>query len=168
VTNDPVFRFVPMKTIIFFAILCMTSSGFAQCDSITEINSQIIQLVGEKIGTKVGRGECWDLANYVLNEAGADWDGMYKFGRVLKKGECIMPGDIIQFEKLKTEFVNNDVKSSEMFPHHTAIVYQVRSADEIMLVHQNTGYTGKRVGTSMFRFSTITTGRYIIYRPEYL
>jgi hypothetical protein len=154
-----------MKNILLISLLFFSLSVSAQCDSVSEINVQIIELVGKKIGKKVGRGECWDLAKYVLDETYAAWDGMYKFGRILKKGECIMPGDIIQFEKLKTETLNNGVKSTEMFPHHTAIVYDVRSEDEIVLVHQNTGYTGKKVGTSMFRFSTITTGRYMIYRP---
>lgn len=154
-----------MKKIFYIIFLFLTISASAQCDSISEMNAQIIELVGKKIGTKVGRGQCWDLAKYVLSETGANWDYAYKFGRVLKKGECIMPGDIIQFEKLETETENNGVKSKELFPHHTAIIYDVRSADELVLVHQNTSYTGKSVGTSMFRFSTITTGRYIIYRP---
>jgi hypothetical protein len=154
-----------MKNLLLAPLLFCSLNVSAQCDSISEINAQIIELVGEKIGKKVDRGECWDLAKYVLDETAADWDGMYKFGRILKKGECIMPGDIIQFEKLKTEILNNGVKSTEMFPHHTAVVYEVRSGDEIVLAHQNTGYTGKKVGTSMFRFSSIKTGRYVIYRP---
>jgi len=157
-----------MKKILSSSLLFFTLSVSAQCDSISEINFQIVELAKKKLGKKVGRGECWDLAKSVLDETGANWDGKYEFGRTLKKGECIMPGDIIQFEKLKTETLNNGVKSTEMFPHHTAIVYEVKSADEIVLVHQNTGYTGKKVGTSVFRFSAITTGRYIIYRPTSL
>jgi hypothetical protein len=150
---------------LLICLMFFSLSVSSQCDSISEINVQIIELVGKKIGRKVDRGECWDLAKYVLDETYAAWDGMYKFGRILEKGECIMPGDIMQFEKLKTETLNNGVKSTEMFPHHTAIVYEVRNADEIVLIHQNTGYTGKKVGTSVFRFSTIKTGKYMIYRP---
>ncbi len=154
-----------MKNIFLTCLLFVSSSVMAQCDSISAMNSQIIDLAGKKLGKKVDRGECWDLAKYVLDETGAKWDGMYKFGRPLKKGECIMPGDIIQFEKLKTVSENNGVKSTEMFPHHTAIVFDVKNADELVLIHQNTGHTGKKVGKSTFKFSTITTGKYTIYRP---
>jgi hypothetical protein len=154
-----------MKKLIFLFSLFISSYTLAQCDSVSALNAQIVDLAGKKLGKKVDRGECWDLAKYVLDETGANWDGLYKFGRPLKKGECIMPGDIIQFEKLKTVAQSNGVKTSEMFPHHTAIIYEVKSADEIVLIHQNTGYTGKKVGTSTFKFSTIATGKYIIYRP---
>jgi len=154
-----------MKNIFLTCLLFVSSSVMAQCDSISAMNSQIIDLAGKKLGKKVDRGECWDLAKYVLDETGAKWDGMYKFGRPLKKGECIMPGDIIQFEKLKTVSENNGLKSTEMFPHHTAIVFDVKNADELVLIHQNTGHTGKKVGKSTFKFSTITTGKYTIYRP---
>ncbi len=154
-----------MKNIFLTCFIFISSSVIAQCDSISAINSQIIELAGKKLGKKVDRGECWDLAKYVLDETGATWDGMYTFGRALKKGECIMPGDIIQFEKLKTVSLTNGVKSTELFPHHTAIIFEVKNPDEIVLIHQNTGYTGKKVGKSTFKFSTITTGKYTIYRP---
>ena len=154
-----------MKKLTLFITLILTTNISAQCDSVAALNTQIVNLAGNKLGKKVDRGECWDLAKYVLDETDAKWDGMLKFGRALKKGECIMPGDIIQFEKLKTISVVNGVKTTETFPQHTAIIYEVKSSDEVILIHQNTGYTGKKVGTSRFRFSTITTGKYTIYRP---
>lgn len=154
-----------MKKLIFLFSLIISTCALAQCDSVSPLNAQIVDLAGKKLGKKVDRGECWDLAKYVLDETGAKWDGMLKFGRPLKKGECIMPGDIIQFEKLKTVGQVNGVKTTETFPQHTAIVYEVKSADEIVLIHQNTGYTGKKVGKSTFKFSTITSGKYVIYRP---
>jgi len=154
-----------MKSVFLTCLLFVSSSVMAQCDSISAMNSQIIDLAGKKLGKKVDRGECWDLAKYVLDETNAKWDGMYKFGRALKKGECIMPGDIIQFEKLKTVSLTNGVKSTELFPHHTAVIFDVKDADELVLIHQNTGHTGKKVGKSTFKFSTITTGKYTIYRP---
>lgn len=155
-----------MKKLIFLISILMTSCALAQCDSVLALNAQIVDLAGKKLGKKVDRGECWDLAKYVLDETGANWDGLFKFGGQLKKGECIMPGDIIQFEKLKTVAQVNGVKTTETFPQHTAIVYEVKSADEIVLIHQNTGYTGKKVGKSTFKFSTITSGKYVIYRPK--
>jgi len=154
-----------MKNVLALSLLLFSLSAAAQCDSVSEINVQIVELAKKKLGKKVDRGECWDLAKYVLDETGANWDGFLKFGMALKKGECVMPGDIIQFDKLKTVMVVNGLKTSESFPQHTAIVYEVKNADELVLIHQNTGYTGKKVGTSTFKFSTITTGKYTIYRP---
>jgi hypothetical protein len=49
---------------------------------------------------------------------------------------------------------------------HTAIIYKVISSDEIQLIHQNTAFSGKKVGISTIKFSTITTGKYDIYRPQ--
>ena len=57
-------------------------------------------------------------------------------------------------------------KFTELMTHHTALVYEVINSDEVVLIHQNTGYTGRKVGTSKLRFSTIVKGSYKIYRPE--
>jgi hypothetical protein len=54
------------------------------CDSIPSINKQIIVFVKNNIGKKVGRGECWDLANEGLNFVSAKWDGEYNFGKEIK------------------------------------------------------------------------------------
>ena len=48
---------------------------------------------------------------------------------------------------------------------HTAIINKVISSDEIELIHQNTAFSGKKVGISSIKFSTITNGKYDIYRP---
>jgi len=149
--------------ILTFAFLFQTS---AQCDSVAQLNKEIVSWVSTQVNKKVGTGQCWDLAQQALNKSGAKWDGMYDFGSPLAKSECVMPGDIIQFEKVKAKRMVNGSEFREEFPHHTAIVFSVNSSDEIKLIHQNTGYNGKKVAVSDFYFSSIKSGKYTIYRPE--
>lgn len=155
-----------MKLIFFIFILFFGFTALAQCDSIPLLNKEILSYANSKLNKKVGRGECWDLAKYALDEVGASWDGEYKYGRKLDKDECIYPGDIIQFEKIKVKYKEGNQTFTEEMPHHTAIVFSVNSKDEVILIHQNTAYTGKKVGKSKLRFSTITSGKYYIYRPQ--
>jgi hypothetical protein len=82
----------------------------------------------------------------------------------LDKDECIYPGDIIQFENVKTEISNNGWTSYQSFPHHTAIIYEVTSQTDLILAHQNVD--GKRkVVTSQFISSSVIEGDLKIYRP---
>jgi hypothetical protein len=155
-----------MRTVSLFLYLILSQFTFAQCDSVAPLNQGVLKYATSKMNKKVGRGECWDLAKYALDEVGAKWDGGYVYGRKLKENECIMPGDIIQFEKVKVKYKVGKQTFTEAMPHHTAIIYKTINDDEVTLIHQNTGYTGKKVGTSSLRFSTIISGKYFIYRPE--
>lgn len=155
-----------MKLLILILSVLISCHVSAQCDCISPLNKEILEWVSTQINKKVGTGQCWDLAQQALNKSGAKWDGMYDFGRPLAKGECVMPGDIIQFEKVKAKRMINGSEFREEFPHHTAVVFSVNSSDEIKLIHQNTGYNGKKVAVSDFYFSSIKSGKYTIFRPE--
>lgn len=155
-----------MKIIFILFFIFSSISVIGQCDSTPKLNMQIVNLVGLKMNKKVGTGECWDLAKYVLDEVDAKWDGGLVYGRKLTSSECIYPGDIIQFEKIKIKYKKGKEIYTEAMPHHTAIIYKVVDKDEVTLIHQNTGYTGRKVGTSSLKFSTILSGKYYIYRPE--
>jgi hypothetical protein len=80
--------------------------------------------------------------------------------------ECLMPGDIIQFKGVKIKYKEGKTTYSVTMDQHTAIVNKVISSDEVELIHQNTAYTGKKVGISSLKFSTIYKGKYMIYRPQ--
>jgi hypothetical protein len=149
-----------------FIFLFVASTAFAQCDEVDSLNQKIISLANEKIGKKVDRGECWDLAAYVLNETGCEWDGLYEFGTLLSKDACLMPGDIIQFKGVVVKYQKGRTKYTEAMTHHTAIIQEVKSKDEVVLIHQNTAYAGRKVTTSPLVFSTITKGSLKIYRPR--
>jgi hypothetical protein len=155
-----------MKYSIILLCFFISTFAFNQCDSIPPLNKKILTFVKSKMKKKVGTGECWDLAKFALDEAGAKWDGELIYGRKLSPDECIYPGDIIQFEKIKIKYKKGSETFTESMPHHTAVIYETNSQDEVTLAHQNTGYSGKKVGTSSLRFSTIISGNYYIYRPE--
>jgi hypothetical protein len=159
-------RYSNMRPVIFTFFLLVSGILKAQCDSVPTLNKAVLAFTLSKMNKKVGRGECWDLAKYALEEVGADWDGAYGFGRKLEKGECVSPGDIIQFERIRIKYKKGSQTHTEAMPHHTAIIFEVISSDEVKLAHQNTGYTGRKVGVSGLKFSTIQSGKYAIYRPQ--
>lgn len=146
-----------------FIVLGFTS--YSQ-DSIPGLNKKVIDYVKTTIGKKVDRGECWDLANKALTLIGADWDLQYKYGKLLNpKKDDIYPGDIIQFEGVKVKYKKGNATYTESMEHHTAIVFRVIEKGVYELAHQNTGFSGRKVGLSTLDFSTIVKGKMSIYRP---
>ncbi len=131
-----------------------------------ELNKKIVMYVHLQLGKKVGRGECWDLASQALNNAGASWDGAYGFGRVLNvKKDSIYPGDIIQFNKVKTSRKENDQLIKGSYPIHTAVVYQVVGNGVLKMAEQNTSEFGRKVGVSVFDTKSVVSGKVTFYRP---
>jgi hypothetical protein len=118
------------------------------------------------IGKKVDHGECWDLANEALKRNEAIWDHRYKYGReVNPANECIYPGDFIQFEGVVLKYRKGSREYEETMSHHTAIVYEVKDKGVYVLIHQNNGITGKKVGLSDLDLKTVVKGKMKFYRP---
>ena len=169
-----------MKSILFvFSILVVSLSSFTTSkslevnhfiqtkDSIPAMNQQIIEFVKTKIKKKVGTGECWDLAFEALQLVNAKWDVKYKYGKEIDyKKEPIYPGDIIQFENVVLNYEKDGKKITEKMPHHTAIIFEVTNNTNFTIAHQNNGYSGKKVGVSPLDLTTLTKGRFKIYRAE--
>lgn len=136
------------------------------CDSVPRLNKQIVAYLETKINHKVGEGECWDLAAEALNTVGAKWDHEYRFGHEIdNKKECIFPGDIIQFTKVKISYKLNNTYYLEHLPEHTAIVYEVSDQDNFSVAEQNTSRLGQKVGITPFNFKNVKSGKIKIYRP---
>ena len=158
-----------MKSLFFLLSISFLPTLFSltsDCNETFPLNQQIIEFVNSKMNQKVGKGECWDLANEALTLVQAKWDGNLIYGRKLDyKKECIYPGDIIQFEKVKVKYTENKINYQEAMPHHTAIIYRVKGTGNYVLAHQNTAYTGRKVGTSDLYLNNITGGKFSIYRP---
>jgi hypothetical protein len=106
------------------------------------------------------------LANQALTRNKAKWDGEYKYGKSIdpKKDE-IFPGDIIQFKNVKVTYKVGNTIYKEKMAHHTAIVYKVLATGKYELAHQNTGFSGRKVGISTLDLSTVTKGKLYFYRP---
>jgi hypothetical protein len=118
------------------------------------------------MNTKVGTGECWDLAQYALNRAGAAWDGRYEFGRrVDTRTESVQRGDVVQFSKVLVERRKGNSIEQETMGHHTAIVLEVHEPGRYALAHQNFGPAGRKVGRYELVMTDVQSGTVTFFRP---
>ena len=143
-----------------------TDPEIQNCDSIPALNKQLISFVNSKLKTKVGTGQCWDLAQQALNTTDAKWNGQYVFGKEVNyKTDCIYPGDIMQFENVLVEYEKDGGQWQETMGHHTAFIYEVKGKGDFLLAHQNFGPQGKKVGLTTLNLANIKKGEFKIYRP---
>lgn len=141
----------------------------------SDLGSKALIWARGKVGQQVGKGECWDLANQALKNAGArssaDYgpvgpDDDYIWGNevLLKDAQ---PGDILQFRdyvmitKTITEvtFADKsgwvDEKEVEVdHPHHTAIVSMNRGNSILTILEQNQNGNHEEVRTSSLRWNS--------------
>ncbi|MEM9340247.1 MAG: hypothetical protein AAGA66_16045 [Bacteroidota bacterium] len=136
-----------------------------------DLNQKIVTYVDSVMGTKVDRGECWDLAAGALAYADAYFDRSSKktaiiYGRrVNPDKEEVFPGDLIQFANVKLQWKDGNTIYTEEMGQHTAIVYQVNGTKNYEIAHQNTSAWGKKVKTSNFNLAHLQKGKVMIYRP---
>jgi hypothetical protein len=157
------------KLLLFFLAICFGQSLLAQ-STLPEANAAIVRYVESVIGKKVDRGECWDLANEALKLVQAKWDGEFKYGKLLDpKKDTIYPGDIIQFKNVLIVEVeengNETLTSKQKMAQHTAIVYKINGQGDFMMAHQNTSFSGRKVGVSRLVLKNVKRGKIFIYRP---
>ncbi len=160
-----------MKRILYTALLATVGFLFISPalahDDLPPLNRKVIGYVESVIGEQVDRGECWDLAYQALTRIDAKWDMQYIYGReVNPEKDEIFPGDIIQFRDVKIRYREGNKIYTETMGHHTAIVYRVKGNGVFELAHQNTGFSGRRVGLSNLDLETVVSGKMWFYRPE--
>jgi hypothetical protein len=159
-------KYFLLAVVFFFGLF-----SFAQSKTEPPLNQKIIGYLETVIGKTVDRGECWDLANQALSISGAYFDrssqkSIYIFGKeVDPRREKIYPGDIIQFRNVKLQYEMDDAIYTETMAHHTAIIYKVYSDGHYQLAHQNTAFSGRKVGLSDLRLADVKTGKMKFYRP---
>jgi hypothetical protein len=126
------------------------------------INQQVTHWARGKIGHQVGTGECWDLADRALRQAGASSSTTtgsnddYVWGDEVAL-TAVMPGDILQFRdyvvttKTTTDVTFDDgsgsvddQESDAVRGHHTAIVDAVTSG-AVVVLEQHVKPLGPRV-----------------------
>lgn len=153
--------------LFLFLVTAFTGPLYPQnIDRLPPLNLRIVQYVESVIGTRVDRGECWDLARQALDRSGAAWDGSYGFGKVVKhRKEEVLPGDIVRFEKVVVRYTEGLTTCTENYHHHTAIVYRVKGRGRFELAHQNTGFSGEKVGISPLNLDHVIGGKISFYRP---
>lgn len=143
--------------------------------SANTLNQQVVAFVEKHKGEKIGRGECWDVAQQALDENGADWSRPVNFGRLLNPHkDQILPGDIIQFRSVKTrEVITNKRNGRTSYltrtstigaPDHTAVVYRVLGKNLYEVMHQNV--SGKRyIVKGKINLNGMKQGKVWFYRP---
>jgi hypothetical protein len=161
------------KAHLIVSILCLLcnsifGSSNQNTDSLPPLNGVVRNFVQTTIGKKIGRGECWDLANAAMSKAGATWNHQFIFGKLVDPNSAILyPGDIIQFYGVKLKYQKNGQTIIETMKQHTAIVYRVIAPGIFEIAQQNTGgRSGKKVSLSEFDLKTISKGYIKCYRPE--
>jgi hypothetical protein len=152
---------------VFISSLLLLFGITAWSQNIPDLNKKIIKYVKSVMGTQVDRGECWDLASQALNRNNAKWNGEYIYGKQIDpEKDTVYPGDIIQFEKVKVKYTNGNTTTTETMAHHTAIVYKVYKKGKYQLAHQNTGFSGRKVGLSDLELANVMKGKMKFYRPQ--
>lgn len=160
-----------MKRLVTVAIASVLFLSFNTADKVPALNQKIKSYLGTVIGKQVDRGECWDLAAAALAHAGAFLDRssqktIYIFGdKIDPKKDQVFPGDIIQFENVALEYEKEGAIYKESMGHHTAIIYEVLGEGHYQLAHQNTAFSGKKVGLSELKLDDVKKGKIIFYRP---
>lgn len=168
----------------------LSAKGGEETPTPDTLRAQVVAFARQRVGDRVGSGECFDLADRALRDAGArsaaDFgqvtpNGNYQWGTSINLSQ-LRPGDIIQFRNYR--FVrritradgswNEDVQER---PHHTAIVDHVDGGGAVTVLEQNVP-EGEAVTRCQLFFSnsqtnsegtqtTITVhGRFWFYQPQ--
>jgi hypothetical protein len=154
------------KKIILLSVFALLLINRTIAQEIPTLNKEIVEYVESVIGKKVDRGECWDLANQALIKVDADWDRQYVYGnRIDHEKDKVYPGDLIQFKNVTVRYTEGNVTYTELMAHHTAIVYKVLGKGVFEIAHQNTEFSGRKVGLSELNTNHIIKGKVYFYRP---
>jgi hypothetical protein len=127
------------------------------------LNQKVYDWARSKLGQKVDRGECWDLAHRALQHAGAQSSTTtgekddYVWGTAVTV-QTVSPGDILQLrDHVVTTTVITDVTFEDgsgyentkerviKRPHHTAVVAENKGAFGLVILEQNVDPGGRKV-----------------------
>jgi hypothetical protein len=113
-------------------------------------NQKVLEFARDRIGKKVGDGQCTTLAVEALRYAGAkrypfDSSGDFVWGRPVASFKEALPGDVLQFRNAVFQgkrWITRRrwVSWHYEYPHHTGIVLEVREGGQVVaILHQNVG-----------------------------
>lgn len=124
-----------------------------------DINTEIINYVNTVLDKKVGRGECWDLLAYALDETHAKWSRTQDFGRVINyPEENLKAGDMMRLKQVKYSWGGGTSL-------HFAIIYEVIDKNHLKIADQNVGGV-KKVKIRDFNLEEIVKGEVTFFRPQ--
>jgi len=145
------------------------------------LNAAVVRFCDDNNGEQVGSGGCSEVAFAALAAAGAkrrgfdpaaDENGSPIWGKRIDRAEDVLPGDIIQFHKVRLLDIRpNGTKYMRWYPEHTAIVARVRGGGVFDVYEQNVitaGADKKRRGQLRIRdlnLRGVLDGTITAYRP---
>lgn len=126
------------------------------------LNRAVLAFCEGSMGTQVNNGECAMLVVDAFKECKAkpmtNSGETYIWGRALKAGEPVLPGDIVQYEGAKFSNGTNA-------PHHTAVIRKVLAAGKYETLEQNVNGV-KKVQPGKLELALLKEGTVVIYRPQ--
>jgi len=167
-----------------------STSGDAGTASMAD---QIVGYARRQQGSRVGKGECFDLADTALR--GAKAKSAADYGKISREADYVwgtpvtlaglQPGDVIQFrnysfDKTVVTKTDKETRTEELGqdrPHHTAIVESVGDEGAVTVLEQNAPdgspvtrtvlYFKDSTSTGDKRTTTIKVhGKFWFYRPQ--
>lgn len=150
-----------MKTLLLILFI-----GLLPLETFPPTNIKIVEYVNTVIGKKVGRGECWDLANEALTYANAKWEFPTKFGKPIDyKKEQVLAGDLIQINNVVMQSRTDTSLVKWKMVEHTAIVYSTLDKTHIRIAEQNVNGV-RKVMLSNWNLNDVKSGKLQFYRPQ--
>jgi hypothetical protein len=144
-----------------------------------DLGAAIVKFAADRVGREgVGDGMSARLAEGALTAAGAKPGKDNVWGRAVKSGEKVLPGDIIQFTDCKFRgFVKGLAYEYEFKDRiHTAIVFEVHDVggqknNVVSIYHQNVDGEPAKTNSRVRRLFDLQlydlqSGRYDIYRAQ--
>ena len=156
------------------------------------LNQKVVVWTSGQVGKSIGAGECWDLADRALKQAGAgssaDFgptgdDADYVWGTEVPDLKDAQPGDILQYRdylmttKTTIEVTFEDDYGYESWseatdgrPHHTAIVATTPGNGALTVLEQNHRGNHENVRSTALRFTDapakVTRARQLTKRKD--
>jgi hypothetical protein len=154
-----------LTRISLFTLSLIVVFGFTS-DNIPPTNAKVIEYVKSVMGKKVGKGECWDLASEALNYANAKWTPPFGFGKPVDRTKAaLMPGDIIQISNVTMESKTETSITRWKMVQHTAVVYEVKSNNELVIAEQNVNNV-RKVISNTWNLNDMKSGKMEFFRPQ--
>jgi hypothetical protein len=166
------------------AVVVLLAADAPKEAEVPELNKKVLEFARDKLGEKVGDGECATLVAQAFRAAGAKGlamvEGEYVWGKLVRAvtpksnmaGE-VLPGDVLQFRDAVLVGRVGGGTMESTYSHHTAIVAAVKDGGRVVeVLHQNYGdfrsgdEERRKVQRTTLRFSDLKKGSVKIYRPQ--
>ncbi len=151
----------------------------APAPALPSLNAAVVAYCQNRVGRKVGSGQCAELPQQALLSLGAmprlkdsPNFGDYVWGRRIAtltskttgQAARVLPGDILQYRDVVFEYRTSTYWSQSSASHHTSVVASVRPG--VLSVYEQNVNNRMTVGTTELKMADLKGGTLWVYRPE--